>query len=84
MIFLCNENLNTFLTRLRKLFKGGKYSREETIRENTVYSTIVDQIFKKAKSNMLIGYLFDNRLLTYKEDSTFLYLRSYAAICEDF
>ena len=29
MIFLlCNENLNSFLTRLRKLFKGGNYSRK--------------------------------------------------------
>ena len=28
---LCNENLNGFLTRVRKLFKGGNYSREETI-----------------------------------------------------
>ena len=28
---LCNENLNSFLTRVRKLYKGGKYSREETI-----------------------------------------------------
>ena len=25
---LCNENLNTFLTRLRKLFKGENYSRK--------------------------------------------------------
>ena len=33
---LWNENLKTFLTRLRKLFKGGKYSREENIRGNTV------------------------------------------------
>ena len=31
------KNMNSFLTRLRKLFKGGKYSREETIRGNTVY-----------------------------------------------
>ena len=33
---LCNENLNNFLTRLRKSFKIEKYSREETIRGNTV------------------------------------------------
>ena len=25
---LCNENLNSFLTRLRKLSKGGNYSRK--------------------------------------------------------
>ena len=33
---LCNENLNIFLTRVGKPFKGGKYSREETIWGNTV------------------------------------------------
>ena len=33
---LCNENVNSFLTRVQKLFKGGTYSREETIRGNTV------------------------------------------------
>ena len=33
---LCNENLNSLLTRMRKLFKGGNCSREETIRGNTV------------------------------------------------
>ena len=36
------------------------------------------------KSNMPIGYLFDNRLLRFKEDSTFLLLYTNAAICEDF
>ena len=35
-IFLCNGNLISFLTRLRKLFKGGNYSREETICGNTL------------------------------------------------
>ena len=35
---LCNKNLNSFLTEVRKLLKGGKYSREETIWGNTVYS----------------------------------------------
>ena len=34
--------------------------------------------------NMLIGYLIDNRLLTFKEDATFLLLRTCAAICQDF
>ena len=29
--FLCNEKLNSFLTRVLKLFKGGNFSREETI-----------------------------------------------------
>ena len=33
---------------------------------------------------MPIGYLFENRLLRFKEDSTFLLLRTNAAICEDF
>ena len=33
---------------------------------------------------MLIGYLFDNRLLRFKEDSTFLLLCTNAVICEDF
>ena len=33
---LYSENLNSFLTRVRKLFRGGNYSREETIRGNTV------------------------------------------------
>ena len=28
---LCNKNLNSFLTDVRKLLRGGKYSREETI-----------------------------------------------------
>ena len=32
LLKLCNEDLNSFLTRVRKLFKGGNYSREETIR----------------------------------------------------
>ena len=36
------------------------------------------------KSNMLIGYLLDNRLLRFKEDSAFLFLCTNAAICEDF
>ena len=49
---------------------------------------MLDQIFKKisqnCKSNMLIGYLFNNRLLIFTEDSTFLLLNSYAAICEEF
>ena len=36
------------------------------------------------KSNMLIGYLFDNRLLRFIEDSTFFRLRTCAAICVDF
>ena len=36
ILALCIENLNTFLTRLRKLFKRGNYSREETICGNTV------------------------------------------------
>ena len=31
-------DLNSFLTRVRKLFKGGNYSREETIHRNTVFS----------------------------------------------
>ena len=35
--YLHSGNLNTFLTRLRKLFKRGNYSREETICGNTVY-----------------------------------------------
>ena len=30
VFLLCNENLNSFLTRVGKVFKGGKYSREET------------------------------------------------------
>ena len=37
IFLLYNENLNSFLTRVRKVFKGGKYSREETIRGNTVH-----------------------------------------------
>ena len=36
ILLLCNENLNSFLTRLQKLFQGGKYSRDEKIRGNTV------------------------------------------------
>ena len=37
---LCNENLNSFLTRARKQFKGGNCSREETIGEIRVLSTL--------------------------------------------
>ena len=37
VFLLCNENLNSFLTRVWKLFKGGKYLREETILGNTVH-----------------------------------------------
>ena len=36
MTLLCNGNLNSFHTRVRKLFKGGNYSREEAICGNTV------------------------------------------------
>ena len=36
IFLLWNENLNSYLTRVRKLFKGGNYSREETIRGNMV------------------------------------------------
>ena len=35
IILLCDENMNSFLTRLRKLFKGGKYSRDETFAEHS-------------------------------------------------
>ena len=42
---LCNENLNNFLTRPRKLFKGGKYSREEIILGNRVcYLRLCDRL----------------------------------------
>ena len=36
IFLLCNENLNSFLTRVLKLVKGGNYSREETFRGNNV------------------------------------------------
>ena len=36
IFLLCNQNLNSFLTWLQKQFKGGNYSREETICGNTV------------------------------------------------
>ena len=36
IFLLCNENLNSFLTRLQKLFKVGNYSREKTIHGNKV------------------------------------------------
>ena len=39
----CNENLNSFLISVGKLFKGGNYSREETTCGNTVFrATKVD------------------------------------------
>ena len=34
---LCNENLNSVLIRVQNLFKGGNYSREETVHRNTVH-----------------------------------------------
>ena len=37
VFLLCDENLNSFLTRMRKLFKGGKYSKEGTIWGNMVF-----------------------------------------------
>ena len=37
---ICNENLNSFLIRVRKLFKGGNYLREENIRGNTIPTSI--------------------------------------------
>ena len=48
MFFLCNENLNNCRTRLQKLFKGGNYSREETISGNTVLNKTnrVAQVFE--------------------------------------
>ena len=33
---VCNKNLNKFLTRMRKLFQGGYYSRKEIIWGNKV------------------------------------------------
>ena len=36
---LCNENLNSFLTRWGNYSRRGNYSREETIWGNTVYSS---------------------------------------------
>ena len=41
IFLLCNQNLNNCRTRLRKLFKGGNYSKEETICGNTVCKFIV-------------------------------------------
>ena len=50
---LRNENLNSFLIRLRKLFKGRSYSREETICENTII--IIFCTFLMSFSNYFIG-----------------------------
>ena len=45
VFLLSNENLNSFLTRVRKLFKGGNYSREETINGNTTFYIKADLTF---------------------------------------
>ena len=42
-----------------------------------VFNTLVN-------SNMIIGYLFDKRLLIFTADTTVLLLHAYAAICENF
>ena len=49
---LCNKNLNSFLTEVRKLFKGGKYSREETIWGNTVVNIISQKDFQICRSQI--------------------------------
>ena len=46
---LCNENLNSFLTRWGNYSRRGKYSREETIWGNTVTTFI----FLKKKSGFI-------------------------------
>ena len=53
MTLLCNENLNSFLTRVRKLFKGGNYSREEIIRGNTVLGFTNDKKFTEIVKSQL-------------------------------
>ena len=68
VIFLiCNENLNTFLTRLQKLFKGLNYSREETICRHMVHA------LKKTKERKIIKLFLDFHYFKYKnEPSQFL------------
>ena len=45
---LCNDNLNSFLTRWGNYSRRGNYSREETIWGNTVFffEALVRQLFK--------------------------------------
>ena len=38
---LCNENLNSFITKVRTLFKGRNYSREEIIHWNMIFKALV-------------------------------------------
>jgi hypothetical protein len=56
MNLLCNENLNSFLTRLRKLFKGGNYSRKygisvENIKANDIYFSFHPMPTQRVKSH---------------------------------
>ena len=55
IVLLCTENLNSFLTSERKLFKGGNYSREETIHRNTVFKII--KIFEIWKGPSIFRFL---------------------------
>jgi len=43
---VCNKNLNSFLTGVRKVFKGGKYSRKENIRGDTVIEDNLNYAYK--------------------------------------
>ena len=47
---LCNENLNSFLTRWGNYLKRGNYSREETIWGNTVYVRYFSKKFSPLNS----------------------------------
>ena len=49
---LCNENLNSFHTLVRKLFKGANYSREETIQGNTLASFFCKPLHCTKKSSL--------------------------------
>ena len=48
----CNENLNNHCTRLRKLFKGENYLREETIRGNMVFAQVTNITNMSTKTMM--------------------------------
>ena len=73
--------MNSFLTKVRKLFKGGKYSREETIWGNTVYSLIsIYWIVCKIVANYqkIVHLIMASRLAWI--DSNFVWIQKYSNI----
>ena len=58
VFLLCNENLNSFLTRVRKLFKGGNYMRKLGTRIDLFQSMYNDNTKGTYKARLILITLF--------------------------